>query len=255
MTDFGIIAAGFGARIIEDGSRQPKPLLEIDGEPMLGRLINIMVKGGAKAVSIVVNNEMPEVIDFLKAFSLPEGCELKIKEVNTPSSMHSFYELLQLIKPTGKFVVTTVDSVFGEESFLNYVEYFNKVSHGVDGVMGVTSYIDDESPLYVETEGRHRITAFRDHYVPGCKYISAGVYGLNTFVFPVLQQCINSGIFRMRNFQRSLLENGFNLDAYDLGKVIDVDHISDVAKANDWLVNKISLENSDKSGDNSRLGN
>ena len=214
----------------------PKPLAEIEGSPMLGRLIEIMENCGASSVSVIVNSEMDEVWNYLQDLVPHSGCELKFVKAKTPSSMHSFYQLLQLMKPTDKFIVTTVDTVFRREAFSKYVEYFENSSHGIDGVMGVTQHIDDESPLYVETEGRHRITGYKDNPFDGCKYVSAGVYGLHTSAFPVLQGCIDSGMARMRNFQRALLEQGLNLDFYDLGEVIDVDHTEDIEKANEMLV-------------------
>lgn len=235
MIDFGIIAAGNGNRIKEEGSYLPKPLVDIEGEPMIGRLINMMEQNGAGSVNIIVNSDMPEVSDYLNELVPRTGCKLNFISKKTPSSMHSFYELLQLMKPTGKFVITTVDTIFRREDFRRYVEFFENSPHGIDGVMGVTSYIDDEKPLYVETEGRHRIVAYKDEPFEGVKYVSAGIYGLQTSAFPILQECISSGMNRMRNFQRKLIQQGLNLDAFDLGKVLDVDHISDIEKANEFL--------------------
>ena len=235
MIDFGIIAAGDGNRIKEEGSPVAKPLVEIEGEPMIGRLINIMQQCGAASVNVIVNSDMPEVVEYLQEIVPRQGCKLKFMTAKTPSSMHSFHELLQLMKPTGKFVITTVDTIFRAEDFKKYVEFFENAPHDIDGVMGVTSYIDDEKPLYVETEGRHRIVAFKDSPFEGVKYVSAGIYGLQTSAFPVLQSCIDSKVNRMRNFQRQLISQGLNLDAFDLGKVLDVDHIADIRKANEFL--------------------
>lgn len=235
MIDFGIIAAGDGNRIKEEGSLLPKPLVKIDGEPMIGRLINIMEKCSAKSVSIIVNRDMPEVMDYLKELVPTANCELKFFSAKTPSSMHSFYELINVMKPTGKFIITTVDTIFREKDFRSYVDFFDNAPHDIDGVMGVTSYIDDEKPLYVETEGRYRITAYKDEPFEGVKYVSAGIYGLQPSAFPILQDCITTGLTRMRNFQRKLIEKGLNLDAFDLGKVLDVDHIGDIEKANNFL--------------------
>lgn len=235
MIDFGIIAAGDGNRIKEEGSLLPKPLVEIEGKPMIGRLIDLMIESGANSVSVIVNSDMPEVLDYLQRMVPDAGCQLKLLSRKTPSSMHSFYELLNLMKPTGKFIITTVDTIFKGEDFKKYVEFYKNSPHEIDGVMGVTSFIDDEKPLYVETEGRHRIVAYKDSPFEGVKYVSAGIYGLNTSAFPVLQECISQGLNRMRNFQRKLIDKGLNLDAYDLGKVLDVDHLSDIQKANSFL--------------------
>ena len=66
MIDFGIIAAGDGNRIKEEGSLLPKPLIDIQGKPMIGRLIDLMSACGANSISLIVNSDMPEVWDFLQ---------------------------------------------------------------------------------------------------------------------------------------------------------------------------------------------
>ena len=233
--DFGIIAAGDGNRIKQEGSKFPKPLVDIENQPMIGRLIRIMESCDARNISVIVNSDMPDVLDYVVSLVPTLKCELKVKSAKTPSSMHTFYELLQLMKPTGKFVITTVDTIFKAEAFKSYIEFFSNAPHDIDGVMGVTSFIDDEKPLYVEVEGRHRIMAYKDQPFEGVKYVSAGIYGLQNSAIPILQECISSDMTRMRNFQRSLLSHGLNLDAFDMGKVIDVDHLSDITKAESLL--------------------
>lgn len=235
MIDFGIIAAGDGNRIKEEGSLLPKPLVDIEGKPMIGRLVGLMEECGANSVSVIVNSDMPDVRDFLQGLVPTAKCELKMISMKTPSSMHSFYELLKVMNPEDKFIITTVDTIFRRDDFKKYVEAFQNASRHIDGLMGVTSFIDDEKPLYVETDSEDKIVAYKDAKEPGIKYVSAGIYGLRASSIPVLQQCIDSGVSRMRNFQRRLVETGLDLKAWDIGKVLDVDHIDDIRKANEFL--------------------
>ena len=44
-----------------------------------------------------------------------------------------------------------------------------------------------------------------------------------------------AGKERMRNFQRSLVENGLQLKAHPFGKIIDIDHAEDIAKAETFI--------------------
>jgi hypothetical protein len=44
-----------------------------------------------------------------------------------------------------------------------------------------------------------------------------------------------NGEQRMRNFQRGLLRDGFKLKAWPFSKVLDVDHVSDIQKAEAFL--------------------
>jgi dTDP-glucose pyrophosphorylase len=134
------------------------------------------------------------------------------------------------------FVLTTVDTIFREQEFTAYVAAFQQlIARGeADGLMGVTDYIDDEKPLYVATDEALRITAFLD----SCdhpQYISGGIYGLTPQAIPVLQRCIERGESRMRNFQRALVADGLRLKAYPFSKVLDIDHASDIEKAEAFL--------------------
>ncbi len=79
------------------------------------------------------------------------------------------------------------------------------------------------------------ITAFRDKAWDGAKYVSGGIYAMTDKAFEVLDKCIEQGISRMRNFQRALVEADFNLQAYSIDKIVDVDHADDIATAEAFL--------------------
>ena len=121
-----------------------------------------------------------------------------------------------------------MDTVFSESRFRTMMDEFSNSS--LDGIMGVTSLIEDEKPLYVDTDTDMMIRGFHDSQ-DGCRFVSAGIYALNSKALDVLKGCLDSGQTRMRYFQRQLLEAGFKLKAFDMGQVVDVDHVSDVARA------------------------
>jgi NDP-sugar pyrophosphorylase family protein len=218
---FGIISAGEGSRLASEGFSQPKPLVPICGVPMIERLVRIMNNCGADKIAVIVNGENPETVSLLK--SLP--VDLVVKK--TPTPMHSLMELAPYLEGD-RFCVTTVDTVFSESRFRLMMDEFS--ASPFDGLMGVTSLIDDEKPLYVGTDSEMMITGFHDSQ-DECRYVSAGIYALKPQVLDVLRGCLESGQTRMRYFQRQLLEAGMRLKAFDMGQVVDVDHVSDVARA------------------------
>lgn len=231
---YAIIAAGEGSRLVGEGLNVPKPLVDLDGRPMIKRLIDIMIDCGAESLSVIVNEQMTEVREYLESLSLPVPLRLVVK--STPSSMHSFYEVSRVFPPeAGKYVLTTVDTIFRPEDFRAYVNLFEK-NNDIDGLMGVTDYIEDEKPLYVDVcLNDMRILGFKDADYPGSKYISAGIYGLTRKGIEVLSDCLASGVSRMRNYQRALIAAGLHLDAFPFGKVIDVDHLSDIQRAKELI--------------------
>ena len=229
--NYAIIAAGEGSRLAQEGVAKPKPLVELQGEPMIGRLINIMLRCNAESISIIVNEHMTEVREYLESLILPVPLHLVVK--TTPSSMHSLWHLSRVI-PEGKFCLTTVDTIFREEDFKGYIEAF-EADHGHDGMWAVTPFVDDEKPLWVDVDEDMNITAFRDKPWDGARYVSGGVYAMTDNAFAVLNECIEQGISRMRNFQRALVDAGRHLQAYSIEKIVDVDHADDIATAEAFL--------------------
>ena len=229
-----IIAAGEGSRLAQEGVAKPKPLVDICGEPMIGRLINLFCRCNAESISIIVNEQMTEVREYIESLSLDIPLNLVVK--TTPSSMHSFFELSRVI-PKGRFCLTTVDTIFREQDFRPYIEAM-EADERYDGMMAVTDYIDDEKPLYVQTDDDLNITAFRDERYDGAKYISGGIYALNEKAIDVLADCMERGVARMRNFQRALVDAGLRLKAYPMGKILDVDHAGDIEKAENFINSK-----------------
>lgn len=232
--NYAIIAAGEGSRLAQEGVAKPKPLVDICGEPMIGRLINLFCRCNAESISIIVNEQMTEVREYIESLSLDIPLNLVVE--TTPSSMHSFFELSRVI-PKGRFCLTTVDTIFREQDFRPYIEAM-EADERYDGMMAVTDYIDDEKPLYVQTDDDLNITAFRDERYDGAKYISGGIYALNEKAIDVLADCMERGVARMRNFQRALVDAGLRLKAYPMGKILDVDHAGDIEKAENFINSK-----------------
>lgn len=241
---FGIIAAGLGSRLTKEGVGVAKPMLEISGEMMIDRLIRIFTEAGAEEIAVITREEYHPLLSHLRSrYDALDGylpgkshCNVPLQLIvkDTPGSMYSFYEVSKCFRGAS-FCVTTVDTVFSEKEFEAYISEFGHTK--ADGLFGVTPYIDDEKPLFVEISEDSQISGFyddrgdRDH-------VSAGIYGFRTDPIPVLEECIRRGKVRMRDFQRSLIASGQRIDAFEFAKVIDVDHISDIAKAEQLIHEK-----------------
>lgn len=213
----------------------PKPLVQLNGTAMIDRLIRIFEANGAEQVVVIINNKVPETKAHLAELKKTSGVPLEVVVKTTPSSMHSFYELSRYLKDD-KFCLTTVDTIFREDEFARFIEAFK--ASDKDGMMAVTDYIDDEKPLYISTDEELNITGFHDEATPQCRYISGGIYCLTPKAIRTLEGCMEKGMSRMRNFQRQLVADGLRLTAYPFSKILDVDHASDIVKAEAFLNRK-----------------
>jgi NDP-sugar pyrophosphorylase family protein len=230
--DYAIIAAGEGSRLAQEGVKCAKPLVRLNGVTLVDRLIDVFVRNQATSVSIIVNEEMKEVQEYLKG--IRPGVPFRVIVKSTPSSMHSFYEISRHIN-SERICLTTVDTVFREEEFREYIRAF-LAEKDLDGLMAVTGYIDDEKPLYVKTDPSLRIEDFLDACPPLCRFVSGGIYCLKRTCLGALDRVVASGMSHMRNYQRQLIAEGLRLRAYPFGKIIDVDHAGDIGKAEAFLL-------------------
>ncbi|MCM1076860.1 MAG: NDP-sugar synthase [Bacteroides sp.] len=230
--DYAIIAAGQGSRIGGGNEQLHKPLVEIGGEPMIGRLIRILSETGADSINVITNPAMPDVTDYLK--SLTTGPRINVIEKSTAGSMESFHTLAGMLPADRPFCLMTVDSIFDPAEFRSFIKAFDSDPQA-DGYMAVTTYVADEKPLFVAATDSGDITGFFDHPLPDVRFVSGGIYALRPSALGILDDCAEEGVRRMRDFQRAMVAAGMNLKAWQFSKIIDVDRPEDLAEAETFI--------------------
>jgi len=203
---------------------------------LIERLIQIFANNNASKIHVIINESSPELQAHLASIELVVPINVIIK--TTKSSLHSFNEILPFVT-SSKICLATVDTVFKESEFETFIRTFRN-DESSDGLMAATSFIDDESPLYIATNDQHDIIGFYDDHQPGTQLISGGIYCLTSKAYPVIKKAVANGTSRMRNFQRMLITEGMLIKAYPFSKIIDIDHLTDIDKAEDFL-NEASL--------------
>ncbi|QQT32454.1 NTP transferase domain-containing protein [Sphingobacterium multivorum] len=235
--EFAIIAAGEGSRLRKEGFNLPKPLLPLHGVPLIERLIRVFVKEGAQRVHVIINKQSPELKLFLEktTFELP----IVLIEEDTASSLHSFALLVKNNPDWSSCCLTTTDTVFRPHEFHTYLEAFQQHQHA-DAFMAVTPFVDDESPLYVNTNSQLLVEAFLDTATAETKYVSGGIYCFRKAAMNCALSSVEAGNSRMRNFQRALLGNDLQVEAFVFDKVVDIDHLKDRVVAEQFLSEEVS---------------
>jgi NDP-sugar pyrophosphorylase family protein len=225
----GIIAAGEGSRLKSEGIALPKPLVRVNGVPLIERLIRTFARNGILEVVCIVNEYSIQVKKFVetKQFGIPVRFVVK----TTPSSMHSLFELSPYLQD-GQFLLSTVDSIFSEEEFARYIEYAQH-HQSKDGILAITNYIDDENPLYVQLYGSNRITGFTKS--EQTNWVTGGLYIFSPRIFQEKESALKQGIERLRHFLAHLVQQGYYLEGFPFSKIIDVDRKQDIAAAEEMM--------------------
>jgi NDP-sugar pyrophosphorylase family protein len=229
-----ILAGGEGARLSAEGVGVPKPLVEVGGEPLVVRLLGLLASLGCETLTCMVR------ADFTAVFRLIEGREfgppLQVRPCLTPSSMHTLAEGLEAIQ-AGPVFCTMVDTVMPAANWRDvYAATARGLAEGAEAMLAVTPFVDDESPLYVSTDGAGFVRALSDDLLPPAPArVTGGVYGFSTAARQAAAVAVGQGVQRMRGFLKWLVARGSRVGTIAVPRIIDLDHESDLRLANAWL--------------------
>jgi NDP-sugar pyrophosphorylase family protein len=232
MMNYAIIAAGEGSRLAQEGYPLPKPMVSLHGERLIDRLIGIFNQNRPASIRVIINENSGPLEDHL--MELRETFPIEVIRQSTPSSLHSFHELLKTAPEMEAVCLATTDTVFKEEEFKAFIDEFENHPE-LDGLMAVTTFVDDESPLFITTRSDKTIAAFTDKKTSETAFVSGGIYCLRRKALEAVAEVIESGTSRMRNYQRHLLESGLTIRAFPFSKIVDVDHVQDIRTAELFL--------------------
>lgn len=220
----GIIAAGFGERLRQGGITTPKPLVTLGGRPLIARAIDAAKGAGATRIACIVNAETDRVRRFLEDEDF--GVPVDVVQRTTASSAESFLALRPLLEDA-PFLLLTVDAVIAPAAVRGLVAAAAEHPDAA-GVLGVTTLVDDEKPLWAELDRTGRIVTLGDP--ARARHVTAGVYFLKPLVYS-LANASGSTWNALRLFLGALLAHGHVLHGYDVGPAVDVDRPEDVVAA------------------------
>jgi NDP-sugar pyrophosphorylase family protein len=225
----GIIAAGLGERFKNAGIPTPKPLLAVGGKTLVERAIESVAAAGADEVALIVNAEYPEVERYVRDRAWPVPVRLTVK--TTPSSMESFFTLEPVLRDS-PFLLTTVDAIAAEGALDALARA--GLAAGPCGTLAVTSFVDDEKPLWVRLGANAEILALGPS-ASDSGWVTSGTYFFFPEVYAHVAAARRRRLGALRQFLALLLEKGERLQGFRAGDCIDVDRPEDLAVAERFL--------------------
>ena len=228
--NLAIIAAGESSRLKAEGLKTSKSMIRVNGECLIERIIRIARHHGANRTVCIINRREPELREFLASADF--GMPLKLLVKDTTSSMHSLFALAPFLTEA-PFCLAATDSVFRETEFAGFIS-FSLRQKNLDGVLAVTSFIDDEKPLCVSLDDEKRILAFSDS-PEGAGWATGGIYYLSPRIFDLMEKARQKGISRLRNYFKVLVSEGYVFKGFAFSKIIDLDRPSDIREAERFL--------------------
>lgn len=216
----GVIAAGHGTRLRADGYRVSKPMITVGGRPLIEHALDRFRAIGIRQATVIINEGSDDCRRWLSDHG--DGLDLDVIVRTTPSSYASFV-LVAARLAGAPAIITTVDAIMAIEAF----QHFVKSAAGFPDdavVLGLTSHVDDDNPLWATLDGDRRIRRLGGDQG---SHVTAGVYRL-----PAHRAAPpTSGFDRLRDYLKWLVEEGQPVYGVILPLVFDIDRAHDVEAA------------------------
>ncbi len=229
----GVLAAGRGERLRT--SNQLKPLVKVDGQTLIERVLISMAEAGASEVIVIINEDSLAVRDHVTASKWPFAIRWIVE--TTLSSMHSFLRVVETLAADGDdgpFLLSTVDTVASARTYAWFMAEARRLEQAAV-TLALTSPGNDEKPLLVRTAlGDSRIVAIGEAAAPS-DYATAGVYAVRPSILLEAEAARREGIDALRTFLGRLLDRGYHLAGIPIAQSIDVDRPGDIRTAEEFL--------------------
>ncbi|MFQ5451566.1 MAG: sugar phosphate nucleotidyltransferase [Nitrospinaceae bacterium] len=220
----GIIAAGHGERFKRLGIQTPKPMLRVHGKPLLHWTLSRFVEAGIEDLTLIFNETNAAICsDYIGEHF--RGLKITRIVKNTASSFESFWEVSSAIG-AGPFLITTVDSIYPPGELKTFSTAAARYPAGTL-VLGITSFVEDEKPLYVEMDVNQKIVSLGPGKTP---WVTNGVYWM-----PAVPLRSKKHYSALRDYLKDLIESGTSAFGIDMGKSVDIDGPRDIKAAESFL--------------------
>lgn len=221
---FVIMAGGLGRRLLPHTSTVPKPMLLVDGKPILERII-LRAKSNGFTKFIIVVHHLAEVIEDY--FGNGKNLNVDISYIKEPQPLGTAGGLA-LLDPVPDFpILVTNGDVLTDVNYRNLLDFHKESRAGA--TMAVRIFETQNQFGVVKLNGID-IKSIEEKPVLR-DYINAGVYVIE----PNLLTSIETGtILSMTDFIASLSQNGVATKAYLVHENwMDIGYPNDLLRANE----------------------
>jgi NDP-sugar pyrophosphorylase family protein len=227
----GILAAGAGSRL-RDQDAVPKPLRRVAGTPLIERVVEDLERAGATDVHIIITAESTAIREYLNRTTRASRLHWIVE--TTPSSMHSFFAVLDCLAAfpaDAPYLISTVDVVAPPGTFQRFHD--RAAAAWADVTFAVTSRIDEDRPLRIDID--ERSGAVRSIGGSDGGWATAGYYLVQPTVLSERNTAEAAGFSALRAFFGHLQGTGYRLAAVPMGDSVDVDSPLDIIAAEELL--------------------
>ena len=225
-----IIAAGEGSRLSKSHPGQIKPMIRIAAKPLIYWVVGGLRSAGCKDIVVLTNSRGDAVAPYLSS-TFPD-VKFDFVTADTASSFESFRLVCKRLgtATNGEFIVSTVDALIRPDDVARFIRECRDSK--ADAGLALTLHIDDEKPLWADTDANGRITALGAD-AKDKNAVTCGLYYMTRKAATDIPQAERYS--RLRDYFRDLVASGETVMGVTLSKSLDVDRPEDLHAAETFL--------------------
>jgi MurNAc alpha-1-phosphate uridylyltransferase len=219
-----VMAAGEGRRLRPVTENWPKPVLPIDGRPVVARLVRDLREAGSERVTVVTGH-LAEQVERLLGDGSAFGLELRYAHQPRPDGSADAVSRALAAGAEPPLLVATADTVFRRGDLSGFAAAF--ANAGTPGAVAVRREPPPGPSAGVEVEGGVvlRIVA------PGEPFAHASLWGLGSKLVPYLEGLGGPPFELAEGYQRAI-DDGLRVSAFEVGRTRDLTYALDLVQEN-----------------------
>jgi NDP-sugar pyrophosphorylase family protein len=222
-----VMAAGAGTRLRPLTECWPKPILPIDGRPVLATLLRDLAAAGIRTVWLVTGH-LAEQVEAMAGDGSAFG--LEVRAVRQPGVLGSADAVERAVTAGAKtpLLVSAADTLFGQGD----ISLFAAAFAGERSAAGALAVRTDPPPGKGRNAIRRvdgRVVALRDDD-PANPWSGAPLWGIRA---PVAERlCLDRAPFELENAFQAAIDAGETVMSVEIGKTRDLTYPLDLVKEN-----------------------
>jgi dTDP-glucose pyrophosphorylase len=228
VTQAVVMAAGEGSRLRPISERWPKPVLPIDGRPVIATLLHELASAGCTSV-VVVTGHLAEQVEELVGDG--SGFRLDVVYVRQPGVLGSADTVRRALAAGAEppLLVTAADTVFSPGDLRRFSETY--ASSGAAGALAVRRDPPPEPPHRpaVRVAGGHVTRVIDDD--PANPLGGAPLWALGAKLVPLLDG-LSGPPYELADAVELAVRDGLEIAAVEIGKTRDLTYPVDLVAEN-----------------------
>jgi len=219
------MAAGEGRRLRPVTERWPKPVLPIDGRPVVARLVRDLREAGSERVTVVTGH-LAEQVERLLGDGSGFGLELRYARQPQPAGSADAVSRALAAGAEPPLLVATADTVFRPGDLSGFATAF--ASAGTPGAVAIRREPPpgpQRAGVEVEAGLALRIAA------AGEPFAHASLWGLGPELVPYLEG-LGGPPFELAEAYQRAIDDGLRVSAFEVGRTRDLTDALDLVQEN-----------------------